>query len=253
MMAGQGDARTCNLLLDVANRIEGHTICALGDAAAWPVQSFLKHFRHEFEYMIDNGGRSIVDDPRSGRARVTADEFVNIEVNGKPCKAQKGEMIIHVTDAQRRVRAALLLPRQAPDRGQLPHVPGGSGEGAEAAAGLRHAGRRGHEDLHASRRRPSARRGRRWNSCSSTIRSTARSAIRAASASCRISPWASAATSRASTSASASVQDENLGPLIATDMTRCIHCTRCVRFTEEIAGFQELGMIGRGEHMKVGT
>jgi NADH-quinone oxidoreductase subunit F len=51
------------LLLDVAGQVEGHTICALGDAAAWPVQSFLKHFRHEFEYMIDNGGRSIVDDP----------------------------------------------------------------------------------------------------------------------------------------------------------------------------------------------
>src|SRR5882762_6541644 len=50
-----------------------------------------------------------------------------------------------------------------------------------------------------------------------------------------------------------SVPDENLGPLIATDMTRCIHCTRCIRFTEEIAGIQELGMIGRGEHMKVRT
>jgi len=50
-----------------------------------------------------------------------------------------------------------------------------------------------------------------------------------------------------------SVQDENLGPLIATDMTRCIHCTRCIRFTQEIAGYQELGMIGRGEHMKVRT
>jgi NADH-quinone oxidoreductase subunit G len=50
-----------------------------------------------------------------------------------------------------------------------------------------------------------------------------------------------------------SVPDENLGPLIATDMTRCIHCTRCIRFTEEIAGFQELGMIGRGEQMRVRT
>jgi NADH-quinone oxidoreductase subunit G len=49
------------------------------------------------------------------------------------------------------------------------------------------------------------------------------------------------------------VEDENLGPLIATDMTRCIQCTRCVRFTEEIAGIQELGMIGRGEHMAVRT
>jgi NADH-quinone oxidoreductase subunit G len=47
------------------------------------------------------------------------------------------------------------------------------------------------------------------------------------------------------------VPDENLGPLIATDMTRCIHCTRCIRFTEEIEGYQELGMIGRGEQMKV--
>src|SRR5271169_6454893 len=49
------------------------------------------------------------------------------------------------------------------------------------------------------------------------------------------------------------VLDENLGPLIATDMTRCIQCTRCIRFTEEIAGIQELGMIGRGEHMAVRT
>lgn len=39
-------------LVDVANRIEGRTICALGDAAAWPVQSFIKHFRHEFEAKI---------------------------------------------------------------------------------------------------------------------------------------------------------------------------------------------------------
>jgi NADH-quinone oxidoreductase subunit F len=60
-MAGQGRREELTLLVDVANRIEGHTICALGDAAAWPVQSFVKHYRHEFEYMIDHGGRSIAD------------------------------------------------------------------------------------------------------------------------------------------------------------------------------------------------
>ena len=43
------------------------------------------------------------------------------------------------------------------------------------------------------------------------------------------------------------VKDKNLGPLVSTDMTRCIHCTRCVRFAQEIQGFQELGTIGRGE------
>jgi len=60
IMQGQGKMSDLDMLVDVANKIEGHTICALGDAAAWPVQSFLKHFRHEFEYMIQNGGRSIV-------------------------------------------------------------------------------------------------------------------------------------------------------------------------------------------------
>ena len=50
--SGRGTMSDLDTLLDVANRIEGRTICALGDAAAWPVQSFLKHFRHEFEAKI---------------------------------------------------------------------------------------------------------------------------------------------------------------------------------------------------------
>jgi len=49
------------------------------------------------------------------------------------------------------------------------------------------------------------------------------------------------------------VTNKNLGPLISTDMTRCIHCTRCVRFGQEIAGVMELGMIGRGEHAEIIT
>ncbi len=49
------------------------------------------------------------------------------------------------------------------------------------------------------------------------------------------------------------VKDKNLGPLVSTDMTRCIHCTRCIRFGENIAGLQEMGATGRGEHMEIGT
>jgi NADH-quinone oxidoreductase subunit F len=60
IMAGQGRQADIDMLVDVANKIEGHTICALGDAAAWPVQSFVKHFRHEFEYYVQHG-HSIVD------------------------------------------------------------------------------------------------------------------------------------------------------------------------------------------------
>ncbi|WP_321341144.1 NADH-quinone oxidoreductase subunit NuoG [Breoghania sp.] len=49
------------------------------------------------------------------------------------------------------------------------------------------------------------------------------------------------------------VENKNLGPLVKTIMTRCIHCTRCVRFTTEIAGVSELGLIGRGEDAEITT
>jgi NADH-quinone oxidoreductase subunit G len=49
------------------------------------------------------------------------------------------------------------------------------------------------------------------------------------------------------------VKDKNLGPLVSTDMTRCIHCTRCVRFGAEVAGIQELGANFRSDHSEIGT
>ncbi len=49
------------------------------------------------------------------------------------------------------------------------------------------------------------------------------------------------------------IKDKDIGPLIATEMTRCIHCTRCIRFLEVIAGHKELGGTGRGEHLEIGT
>ena len=49
------------------------------------------------------------------------------------------------------------------------------------------------------------------------------------------------------------VKDKDLGPLVKTVMTRCIHCTRCIRFITEVAGVPELGATDRGEHMEVGT
>jgi NADH-quinone oxidoreductase subunit G len=49
------------------------------------------------------------------------------------------------------------------------------------------------------------------------------------------------------------VEDKDIGPLIETIMTRCIHCTRCIRFADEIAGVEEFGAVFRGEHMEIGT
>jgi NADH-quinone oxidoreductase subunit G len=61
------------------------------------------------------------------------------------------------------------------------------------------------------------------------------------------------ASSSRYTEAKRVVFNKNLGPLIATDMTRCIHCTRCVRFGQEIAGIMELGLAHRGEHVEILT
>ncbi len=53
--SGQGRPQDLDMLVDVAGKIEGRTICALGDAAAWPVQSFIKYYREEFQHHIDHG------------------------------------------------------------------------------------------------------------------------------------------------------------------------------------------------------
>lgn len=49
------------------------------------------------------------------------------------------------------------------------------------------------------------------------------------------------------------VEDKNIGPLVKTIMTRCIHCTRCIRFASEVAGVDDLGTTGRGSDMQVYT
>jgi len=64
---GQGKQGDLELLRSAAGQIEGHTICAFGEAAAWPVQGFLRQFWHEFEYYVEHG-RSMVDDQKGKAA-----------------------------------------------------------------------------------------------------------------------------------------------------------------------------------------
>ena len=52
LVKGDASVDEIDMLIEITKQVEGHTICALGDAAAWPVQSFLKHFRSEFESKI---------------------------------------------------------------------------------------------------------------------------------------------------------------------------------------------------------
>ena len=61
VISGEGQSSDIDNLVRVANNIENNSICGLGDAAAWPVQSYIDKFREEFVYMVDNNGKSIVD------------------------------------------------------------------------------------------------------------------------------------------------------------------------------------------------
>jgi NADH-quinone oxidoreductase subunit F len=63
MAEGRAQKREIDMLLDVTKQVEGHTICALGDAAAWPVQGLINHFRHEIEARIDQYAANPHDEP----------------------------------------------------------------------------------------------------------------------------------------------------------------------------------------------
>jgi NADH-quinone oxidoreductase subunit F len=69
MAEGRAQKREIDMLLEVTKQVEGHTICALGDAAAWPVQGLIAHFRHEIEARIDQYAAN----PHSEPVRVAAE------------------------------------------------------------------------------------------------------------------------------------------------------------------------------------
>ena len=179
-----------------------------------------------------------------------AEEFVNIEINGTPVKARKGDMIIRATDANgdyvprfcyheklavaANCRMCLVEVEKAPK--PLPACATPVMEGMKVFT-----------------RSPKAIAAQRAVMEFLLINHPLDCPICDQGGECELQDLAVGFGRDYSryNERKRSVQDEDLGPLIATDMTRCIHCTRCIRFTEQIAGVQELGMVGRGEQMKV--
>ncbi len=181
---------------------------------------------------------------------MSAEEFVNMEIDGVPVKARKGEMIIRATDAANayvprfcwhdklsvaaNCRMCLVEVEKAPK--PLPACATPVAEGMKVFT-----------------KSPRAIGAQRATMEFLLINHPLDCPICDQGGECELQDLAVGFGRDLSRyhERKRSVQDENLGPLIATDMTRCIHCTRCIRFTQEIAGYQELGMIGRGEQMKV--
>ncbi|HEY8519987.1 MAG TPA: NADH-quinone oxidoreductase subunit NuoG [Gammaproteobacteria bacterium] len=180
------------------------------------------------------------------------DDTVNIEVNGVPLKARKGQMLIEVTDA-----AGIYVPRfcyhpklsvAANCRMCLVDIEKAPKPAPACATPVM-------EGMKVFTRSPRAISAQRATMEFLLINHPLDCPICDQGGECELQDLAMGFGRDVSryTERKRVVKDQNLGPLVSTDMTRCIHCTRCVRFGQEIAGIQELGTTGRGEHMKITT
>ncbi len=181
-----------------------------------------------------------------------SEEFVNIEIDGVPTQARKGQMIIEITDNQ-----GVYVPRfcyheklsiAANCRMCLVQVENAPKPLVACATPVA-------EGMKVFTRSDYAKNAQRATMEFLLINHPLDCPICDQGGECELQDLAMAYGSDVSrfTERKRVVEDKNIGPLISTDMTRCILCTRCVRFTEEIAGIQELGTIGRGETMQIGT
>jgi NADH-quinone oxidoreductase subunit G len=181
-----------------------------------------------------------------------SDDFVNIEVNGVAMKARKGEMIISVTDAHDvyipRFCYHDKLPIAANCRMCLVEV-------EKAPKPLPACATPVAEGMKVFTKSPKAIAAQKATMEFLLINHPLDCPICDQGGECELQDLAVGFGRGASRYIERKrvVKDKNIGPLVSTDMTRCIHCTRCVRFGQDVAGLQELGTIGRGENTEIGT
>jgi NADH-quinone oxidoreductase subunit G len=181
-----------------------------------------------------------------------SDDTVNIEVNGVPLKARKGQMIMQVTDP-----ASIYIPRfcyhdkltvAANCRMCLVEV-------EKAPKPLPACATPVAEGMKVFTKSPKAVAAQRATMEFLLINHPLDCPICDQGGECELQDLALGYGSDISRFSERKrvVKDKNLGSLVSTDMTRCIHCTRCVRFGQEIQGYPQMGATGRGENMEIGT
>lgn len=181
-----------------------------------------------------------------------ASDFVTVEVDGRPVQARKGAMIIHVTDAQGvyvpRFCYHDKLPIAANCRMCLVEV-------EKAPKPLPACATPVAEGMRIFTKSPAAIAAQKATMEFLLINHPLDCPICDQGGECELQDLAIGFGRDVArfTERKRVVKDKNIGPLVSTDMTRCIHCTRCVRFGQDVAGIQELGTTGRGEHMEIGT
>jgi NADH-quinone oxidoreductase subunit G len=179
-------------------------------------------------------------------------DVVNVEVDGKPAKGKKGQMIIHVTDAQNAYVPRFCyhdkLPIAANCRMCLVEVEKAPKPLPACATPIT-------EGMKIFTKSPRAIGAQKATMEFLLINHPLDCPICDQGGECELQDLAMGFGRDAArfNERKRVVKDKDIGPLVSTDMTRCIHCTRCVRFGQDIAGIQELGTTGRGEHMEIGT
>ena len=183
---------------------------------------------------------------------IPADEAVNIEINGQPCQARKGAMIIEVTD-----ELGITVPRFCYHKKlsvaancrmcmvEVAKVPKPLPACATPVA----------EGMKVFTQSEIATGGQKAVMEFLLINHPLDCPICDQGGECELQDLALGYGRDVSRFAEKKrvVRDKYIGPLIATDMTRCIHCTRCIRMLREVAGKMELGATGRGENVEIGT
>jgi NADH-quinone oxidoreductase subunit G len=179
-------------------------------------------------------------------------DVVNVEIDGKTCQGKKGQMIIHVTDAQNAYVPRFCyhekLPVAANCRMCLVEVEKAPKPLPACATPIT-------EGMKVFTKSPKAIGAQKAVMEFLLINHPLDCPICDQGGECELQDLAMGFGRDAArfNERKRVIKDKDIGPLVSTDMTRCIHCTRCVRFGQDIAGIQELGTTGRGEFMEIGT
>ena len=243
-----------DLLEDVTKQIEGHTICAFGEGSAWPVQGLLRHFRKEVDKKCSNDPliKKKKDVPYLIDQHLLEKRMPKIIINGKEIEFESGMTVLQACEL-----AGAEIPRFCyherlsiagncrmclveMDKSRKPiascAMPAAEGMNIKTNTEMVEKARKGVMEFLLANHPLDCPVCDQGGECDLQDQSL----------------YYGVDKSRFSEN-KRYVSEKYMGPLIKTQMTRCIHCTRCVRFATEVAGVPEIGAIGRGENMEITT
>ena len=251
---GETTLSDIDLLEDVTKQIEGHTICAFGEGSAWPVQGLLRHFRKEVDKKCSNDPliKKKKDIPYLVDQHLLEKKMPKITINGKEIEFEPGMTVLQACELANveiprfcyherlsiagNCRMCLVEMEKSAKPIASCAMPAAEGMNIKTNTEFVEKARKGVMEFLLANHPLDCPVCDQGGECDLQDQSL----------------YYGVDKSRFSEN-KRFVSEKYMGPLIKTQMTRCIHCTRCVRFATEVAGVPEIGAIGRGENMEITT